>query len=65
MRVRDTLLFTITAAFVGLFLGMYFENPVGGAILCTLIASTACIVAAINGKQEAPKDEETDETTKS
>ena len=37
----------VLAAFVGLFLGAYLNDVMGGMILLTLISGIACIVYAI------------------
>ena len=46
-KTVGSIIIMMIAAFVGLFLGAYFNDVMGGMILLTLIAVVACIVNAI------------------
>ena len=48
MRTRDSIVIMVLAAVVGLFLGSFLENPVGGMILLAVISGIACIIYTLD-----------------
>ena len=52
LRTVASLIIMIIAGIVGLFVGAFFNEAIGGAILFSMIAGIACVIYTIDNRNQ-------------